>query len=475
MGDCAAAKRPRKETSDRDAVLEGITQIVRTYFADAKIVEKIVSEEGAFNATSESVQALFFVKKTSTIQRRFSSLRIYAQWFETEALAPEQFVDEGIVFRYVKFLHSENAPATRASSLREALNFLGGVLSVDLTDMQKSTRIKGMCCRLQRSGHAVRQRDPLSKAMLEDLEILLAKGAEAGAVDSVLAATALFCVYARTRVGDLRKCINEPIMDMAEDRSCGTLETKFFDHKTARPGTRKALPVAAPVFGVTKVCWGEHFVTARRAADLRAEDGGGLVPALGPVGWQPVPYTTAEFATALRDLLKRRGFSTSAISNIGSHSLKATLLSWAGKYGMDKDHRRLLGYHTLAGDRSADTYVRDLLSAPLRSLDAMLSEVREGTFIPDGARSGTFAQPVPADADDDEETLTTCSSESARASDDELLVDEEMDNKVLMNTRNSIYHITASADLLACKKPWPKGYEITGDPPAGARLCRRCF
>ena len=66
MGDCAAAKRPRKETSDRDAVLEGITQIVRTYFADAKIVEKIVSEEEAFNATSESVQALFFVKKTST-------------------------------------------------------------------------------------------------------------------------------------------------------------------------------------------------------------------------------------------------------------------------------------------------------------------------------------------------------------------------------------------------------------------------
>ena len=79
MGDAAAAKRPRKEINEREAVLEGITELVRRYFSAAKIVDKIVSEEGGFKATSESVQALFFVKKTSTIQRRFSSLRLYGQ------------------------------------------------------------------------------------------------------------------------------------------------------------------------------------------------------------------------------------------------------------------------------------------------------------------------------------------------------------------------------------------------------------
>ena len=90
--------------------------------------------------------------------------------------------------------------------------------------------------------------------MVEDLERLLAQGAATGEVDSVLAATALFCIYSRARVGDLRKCDVVPMMDMAKDRSCGTLETRLLEHKTARPGTRRALPVAAPVFGVMEIC-----------------------------------------------------------------------------------------------------------------------------------------------------------------------------------------------------------------------------
>ena len=189
-----------------------------------------------------------------------------------------------------------------------------------------------------------------------------------------------------------------------------------------------------------------------------------------------MPNATAEFATALRDFLKRRGFPTSAISNIGSHSLKATLLAWAGKYGMDKDHRRLLGYHTLVGDRSADTYVRDLLCAPLRSLDALLKEVREGRFLPDGARSGAFVQPEAANAEDDnEESVSDCSSESARVSGEEPIVADAMDGKVLMNARTLVCHISASPDLLVCGKVWPKGYKFLSEPTAGVRLCRRCF
>ena len=477
LSDAVAAKRARKDVDERTFVLSQLTDLLSKYYMHTSMLEKIFAEEGVLDPMSESILALFYIKKTATLQKRASSLRIYARWFETSGYLTEQFAEEAVVFKYTCFLHNENAPATRASSLREALNFVGGTLSLDQTEMQQSRRIKGMCCRLRRGAHAVRQRDPLTKSMVNDLEKLLVSEADAGTIDAVLAATALFGLYARVRVGDLRRCSIEPTLSMASDRSTGTLETQFFDHKTARPGTRRALPVAAPVFGVSGACWGESFVRARRTAHLDASDGACLVPARGRGYWLGVPYSTAEFAMALRDLLRRLGYSAEAIANIGSHSLKATLLSWAGRYGMIRDHRRLLGYHSQAGDRSTDTYVRDLLAAPLRSLDEMLEKVRLGSFVPDGGRAGAFPKEVVGDDAEDELSLSSCSSESQQVSDDEPKEPDEPDGEIgqiVLNMRSRICHVSGS-DGMRCGKAWPKDYQVLEAPPADSRLCCRCF
>ena len=121
-----AEKRKRKDVDDRVAAVAGLTDIMDRFFMHAPILERIFEEDGCLDPGSDSITSLFFVKSTGTLQKRLASLRIYSRWFATEGLQAAQFLEEGVVFRYVRFLFNENAPATRASSLREALNFMGG-------------------------------------------------------------------------------------------------------------------------------------------------------------------------------------------------------------------------------------------------------------------------------------------------------------------------------------------------------------
>jgi hypothetical protein len=89
------------------------------------------------------------------------------------------------------------------------------------------------------------------------------------------------------------------------------------------------------------------------------------------------------------------GFAGELMSNVGSHSCKATLLSVMSKAGINRDDRRVLGGHAPPGDKSVDTYSRDALAAPLLSLAKLLTCIREGTFRPDESRSGRWKTSPP--------------------------------------------------------------------------------
>ena len=440
--------------------LEVLGGIILKYYFDAPSIARVLREEPPPLHTSPSFEAMVFVKKTNTLAKRAASLRLYAAWFETAGFGREAFGTESVVFKYMQHLFADNSPASRAASLREAMNFLSGVLSLDFSDLQASTRVRGMCCRLLRTRQAVRQRAPLSVKMVKALEDLLAREAAAGTVDAVLAASTLFAVYSRSRVGDLRRCSKEPSLEIDGARTLGFLETHLEEHKTARPGSRRALPVAAPVFGLTEHCWGEDFVVARRTAGVTAGDGSSLVPALVGDDFGGVPYKTTEFSTAFRALLVKLGFRDQ-IEHVGAHSLKTTLLSWAAKFGVDRDHRRLLGYHAApGGDGTVDIYARDVMAVPLRALSAMLSEIRAGAFDPDSTRSGTFAAPPAAESVPAVQEVASVSSAASSASapgtdDEEIVVDE--DCTVVCNVATCFYHIARDSSVLVCGKNGPFG------------------
>eukprot|EP00971_Amphidinium_carterae_P159497 3161810-Amphidinium_carterae.1 len=119
------------------------------------------------------------------------------------------------------------------------------------------------------------------------------------------------------------------------------------------------------------------------------------MPAPSAAGsWTGAKLSTAEAAGWLIELLRKRVSDRGDYSGLGTHSLKATLLSWCAKAGVPESSRRLLGKHVKPKDLSVTVYSRDALAKPLRDLGAVLGQVLRGEFTPDRSRSGYFNQQV---------------------------------------------------------------------------------
>ena len=93
--------------------------------------------------------------------------------------------------------------------------------------------------------------------------------------------------------------------------------------------------------------------------------------------------STVEISAWLRLVLPREDNPLSA------HSLKRTLLSYANKRGLGNTDKLILGHHCHQG-KMADVYGDDYAARPLRLLEALLSDIRDGSFDPDASRAGRF-------------------------------------------------------------------------------------
>ena len=68
-----------------------------------------------------------------------------------------------------------------------------------------------------------------------------------------MAGLLLFGVFGRLRVGDMLQMDTEPVLDAP--KGCeGYLEAFMVRHKTAKPGTRRSMPVVGPTLGVSSKC-----------------------------------------------------------------------------------------------------------------------------------------------------------------------------------------------------------------------------
>jgi len=99
--------------------------------------------------------------------------------------------------------------------------------------------------------------------------------------------------------------------------------------------------------------------------------------------------STEDVSARIDSFLRSNGLYADG-ANFGSHSLKATLLSWAAKFGLPLAVRRKLGGHSKARESSVLAYSRDELAEPLRLLRDMLHRIHGGEFDPDATRSGRW-------------------------------------------------------------------------------------
>ena len=404
-----APVRPSKSTSltDQgiDEELEGAHGIWRELvrgFGDSSKLFRQIADAGSPEEAASSFESAFYSKPASTLLKRACSLRLFTKWARARGRTPWP-VSEATGFAYAESLRTEGAPATRLQSWREALGFakaFAGLEGVD--EVLESRRISGSALRCYATKRIQVKRQQLSVRMVTALEDVVCDS-RADSRDRVFAGFALFCVFARLRVGDAARIRGGVKLDL--HGGTGFVEASMLDHKRAAKVRRKVpLPVVAPVVGAAErpTPWGIAWARARSESQLLDDtfDQQPLAQSVLASGaWSGRRLTTSEAAQWLCELLRKHGFSMAELEHIGSHSLKATALSWMAKAGIHKSHRRLLGGHMKPGDRTMAEYSRDELAEPLRHLGQTLQWVRDRKFDPDSTRSGRWtgaAKKVPA-------------------------------------------------------------------------------
>ena len=372
-------------------------------------VQACASEE----ESAATLELAFAGKRTSTLRGRLGSLLQFERWAATRGEAGPWPLSEPLAFAYALHLLRERAPATRLPRFREAVAFgkgLAGLRGAD--EVLQSSRVAGAAQLSFDTKRLLLKRDVLLVPWVRIFEALVALSEDLQL--RVFAGFVLFVMYTRARWADASWVHQEPVLDMPDARS----GPAYVEAPTARTKTsnlpgkrRRALCLAGPARGLTGECWAAQWLAARHEAGLLVSETSPLMPVpLADGAWSNRPMRTDEGAAWMREVLAQYGVPTDRLRNVGTHSLKATCLSWAAKSGVASEHRRLLGYHTAPGDRSVLEYSRDELAVPMRELEGVIEAIRLGRFDPDASRSGRWlpsavpdppsAAPAAADSDD---------------------------------------------------------------------------
>jgi len=194
-------------------------------------------------------------------------------------------------------------------------------------------------------------------------------------------------------------------------------------------------------------------------------------------------------------LIKQDG----APGGYGTHSAKATLLSWAAKAGVKRSLRKLLGYHADGRDQSMLEYSRDAVAEPMRELVRVLALVRSGAFRPDVTRSGRWTGTKPEELVEEVVSNATASESDTTQGDNEnerdleieeadvasdlgresKLVDEPPVEGITSNPKTRLQHRSGGAlGTTACGHTFTfDGFTAHNDWISGWAKCRRkqCF
>ena len=287
------------------------------------------------------------------------------------------------------------AAATFSRSFVCSLAFAVHILQCNSAkECVSSKRITGLAAKHYLKKRELQQKEPLKVEHVRALEFIVIN-AKYKLYDRVAAGFFCYLIYARARFSDGQHSGNIKL-DLAteEGATSGYLEAGVTRSKSSYTLERKTrhLPMIAPVQGLLGECWGIHWIKCMKLAKLDIGDKKPLLPAPNPAGgWQQLPITAEAGGTWLRSLLCTVGATKEAVAHYGTHSCKATTLSWLAKMGVDLPTRALLGYHSVGKSSTALIYGRDNMAAPLRILENVVNKVALGTFKPDQTRSGMLA------------------------------------------------------------------------------------
>lgn len=347
----------------------------------------------------ETLREIFGKRSPNTVMVRGNALVKFVKWHRQTLREgdPIPFTTQDID-AYLRSLREANRPASSFNSFLEAVQFAMHVVGIQAVarDGPFSPWAKGMVDLQSMNRTGRKQAVVLTVRQVEMLEQKL-RDPTMDLTDRHAIGVMLFALYARCRCSDLRRVYNwvEDIIQI-NGQDTGFIECCTRSHKSAAKVAEQgiSMPLIAPVRGVLSPPWGVEFVKlcGTMGVPLEKRDVGPALPAPDAAGnFTSRACTSTELSQWLRSILGvdfQRGET-----NMSSHSLKATTLSWLAKLGVDKHTRLMLGHHATHSG-SLDSYSRDLLAQPLRVYQDMLARVANNSFNPDSTRSGYLVDPT---------------------------------------------------------------------------------
>lgn len=445
--------------------------------------------------TDDFVKDSFSMKSAATLHKRANSLLSYYSWAVTSCTSQPYFpVDDAKAYSYLLHLKVSGSGALAGDAFLQAVRFTNAFFEVKIADPLSRRTIGFSDAMLVTKRETVR-RDPLTVLQVLALEETVLDDGCLN-VDRHAAAACLFAAMGRLRGADLIKAYKlkfdiSPI-------GVGYIDASVKNSKTAKKAKQKSelLPVAAVV---VPLCvngnWAEVW------EKLRQQDGLGpdspCLPRPGDDAWDGTPLDAAEIGSWLRLLLSQKHQLS---GNVGSHSLKATCLSWAAKGGVDGELRKQLGYHVGKKEVTMNVYARDAMAPCLDALAKVITSITTDDFRPDDPRStrgavvgltlpsapaaSSSTSPVAPAAVVEPSSESDLSSEADTDSEDDPAPIEEApvsydDYTIWMHVKFGTVHLADSgiADgvgTMFCGRTINANYQETARPPPHHRLCCKC-
>ena len=321
-------------------------------------------------------------KSLSTLRARASSLMAFGRWKKSlDVSATLLPISEEQAYAYVKELRELNAPRTKPGRFLESIAFAYHMLGAEVDGAMNSPRIKGA---VVVPVVIPKKKEPITVKQMAFLENLAID--DSGQL-GIFAGYCCMILHMRLRWMDGQFCQQEPFLDLFEGR--GFLECRPYHHKNAgrQKHSRRLLPAACNIPGITGQDWATIWLSHRADHGLNAQPGVPTMPApLADGGWAKLPLEASQATAWLRELL-RNLHPSAPMELLGTHSLKATMLSMMAKAGCDLSLRRLAGYHTDPGARMPLEYSRDGQAPVLHALQAIGLAIQKGYFDPDASRA----------------------------------------------------------------------------------------
>ena len=245
----------------------------------------------------------FSSRAAATLKSRAASLLAFGRWKRSiswgasESIFP---ITEEMAYEYLCELRALKAAPTKGRRFLEAVGFAKGLIGAKVDEVLSSARVKGAAAGASTS--PPKKKWPFSVEQLIILERIAIFG---HGQDSIFAGYLCFLVHCRLRWSDGQHCIQEPVLDIHNNK--GFLEAALYHHKTANKRRSKVvrlLPVAAVVPGISGYNWAEHWLQKRIDMKLRGSLQQPMMPAPTADGtWSQQPLTSSEASVWLRELL----------------------------------------------------------------------------------------------------------------------------------------------------------------------------